>query len=136
MSFAIALDDEGVLWLQSRTVVQPRRACRVICQASTSALVWSWAWDARDCREGDGEALGALVNGRTLPMAVLVQADQRDYWVQLAVRLALAGGVMGVFTDAQALQRWCARQGYLVAGEADWRVQVLASTLRRPAPVI
>lgn len=120
----------GVMLLRWRGVLLD--CCRVR-RASESMLghIFTCVLDARFGLEVDQVAWNRLVNHTTMPLGLVVSEVQLKKAREMAARLALAGGVLGVFTEVESAITWARRQSIVFAGGAGSRSQEIGHTLRR-----
>lgn len=87
--------------------------------------------DARLGLKVDQVAWNRLVNHAVMPLGLVVSEDQLKKALEIAARLALVGGVLGVFTDVERAATWARRQSIVFAGGSGLRTQEIGRTLRK-----
>lgn len=101
-------------------------------EADLYALVMDMRGDALQGFETRLDIWGKLAGMGALPMAVVVRPDDYAGMVKLSTRLALDGGLLGVFTELSVGITWAQRQALVFAPEAGQRIQALVGKVRKP----
>lgn len=122
------LCDGGVLLVSN--VNRLRHDVRNALQIEGGA-VFSWVLNADQCAPDVTAALAEwreLVNWQTLPAGIVVPACQLAGMREISAQLALAGGVLGVFTELGPALTWARRQALVFAAEAGLRIRATVGT--------
>lgn len=125
------LCDGGVLLLGKVNRLREEVRCAL---QSGRGEVYSWVLDASS---GPSVAnayaeWSDLVGWETLPAGVVIPVRELAGMKELSARLALSGGVLGVFTELQPALTWARRQAIVFVAEVGWRNQAAAGTSRKP----
>ena len=124
----------GVMLMRWHGIRSAFRKMRCACEFM-HGHVFTCVLDVSSGIEIDHWPWELLVNHTTMPAALVLSESQVKNAREIAARLALTGGVLGVFTTVESAAIWARRQSIVFAGGVGLRSQVFECTSRKPSPL-